>query len=336
VKYVHSLKWLINALVGLSLAWSTLAGAVANEIRIAVSDIGAGDKPAGGGLVDVIYSQKLLEQEFGRSGITVRWLFIKGAGPVINEGFANQQIDMAYLGDLASIVGRSRGLDSKVIGVAARGINHYLAVAKGENIHTLADLKGKRVGLFRGTAAELSFVSALESQGLKPTDVKIINLDFAAASAALAAKQIDATWGGNNTLALRDKGVADIPLSSRDLNGAGQLSGLILVEGKFARENSDILQRIIKVQHKAAAWASNPQNKEAFIQLLANQSGYPQDILRAEWDGLPPLAWRLSPDLDPQFVTQLTHAIDIARQTKLIRQPVDVQQWLDNSFLKTN
>jgi sulfonate transport system substrate-binding protein len=74
----------------------------------------------------------------------VRWLFIKGAGPVINEGFANQQIDMAYLGDLASIVGRSRGLDSKVIGVAARGINHYLAVAKGENIHTLADLKGKR------------------------------------------------------------------------------------------------------------------------------------------------------------------------------------------------
>lgn len=336
MKYVHSLKWLINALVGLSLAWSTLAGAVANEIRIAVSDIGAGDKPAGGGLVDVIYSQKLLEQEFGRSGITVRWLFIKGAGPVINEGFANQQIDMAYLGDLASIVGRSRGLDSKVIGVAARGINHYLAVAKGENIHTLADLKGKRVGLFRGTAAELSFVSALESQGLKPTDVKIINLDFAAASAALAAKQIDATWGGNNTLALRDKGVADIPLSSRDLNGAGQLSGLILVEGKFARENSDILQRIIKVQHKAAAWASNPQNKEAFIQLLANQSGYPQDILRAEWEGLPPLAWRLSPDLDPQFVTQLAHAIDIARQTKLIRQPVDVQQWLDNSFLKTN
>jgi hypothetical protein len=128
--------------------------------------------------------------------------------------------------------------------------------------------------------------------------------------------------------------VADIPLSSHDLNGAGQLSGLILVEGKFARENSDILQRIINVQHKAAAWASNPQNKDAFIQLLANQSGYPQETLRAEWDGLPPLSWRLSPDLDPQFVTQLTHAIDIARQTKLIRQPVDVQQWLDNSFLK--
>jgi sulfonate transport system substrate-binding protein len=79
--------------------------------------------------------------------------------------------------------------------------------------------------------------------------------------------------------------VADIPLSSHDLN-AGQLSGLILVEGKFARENSDILQRIINVQHKAAAWASNPQNKDAFIQLLANQSGYPQETLRAEWDGL--------------------------------------------------
>lgn len=336
MKSVLSLKRLMNALVSLSLVWSTLAGATASEIRIAVSDIGAGDKPAGGGLVDVIYSQKLLEQEFGRSGISVRWLFIKGAGPVINEGFANHQIDMAYLGDLASIVGRSRGLDSKVIGVAARGINHYLAVAKGTNIHRLEDLKGKRIGLFRGTAAELSFVSALESQGLKASEVKIINLDFAAASAALAAKQIDATWGGNNTLALRDKGVADIPLSTRDLKGAGQLSGLLLVEGQFARANSNILQRIVEVQRKAAAWASEDKNKDAVIQLLANQSGYPQNLLREEWDGLPPLSQRLSPDLDAQFVSQLTHSIDIARQTKLIRQPVDVNQWLDSSFLKTN
>jgi hypothetical protein len=35
--------------VGLSLLWSTLAGATANEIRIAVSDIGAGDKPQAAG-----------------------------------------------------------------------------------------------------------------------------------------------------------------------------------------------------------------------------------------------------------------------------------------------
>lgn len=326
-------KILLNGLLALSLSWSVSSQAATSVIRIAVSDIGAGNQPAGGGLVDVIYSQKRLEQEFAKSGIQIHWLFIKGAGPVINEGFANHQIDMAYLGDLASIIGRAGGIDSTVIGAAARGINHYLAVPKGSQVHSLNDLKGKRIGLFRGTAAELSFVAALRSQGLSPRDVKIINLDFAAASAALAAKQIDATWGGNNTLALRDKGIADIPLSTRDLQGAGQLSGLIIVDGKFARENKDILRRVLNVQRSAAAWASDEKNKAAFIKLLADQSGYPEDILAAEWGGSPPLAQRLSPELDDAFTDQLNQSIDIAQQTKLIRQPIDVNKWLDKSLI---
>ncbi|CPR14269.1 ABC transporter substrate-binding protein [Brenneria goodwinii] len=327
-------NWVFSGLLAASVFWAGAASA-ASEIRIAVSDIGAGSQPAGGGLIDVIYSRKLLEQEFGRDGISVRWLFIKGAGPVINEGFANHQIDVAYLGDLASIIGRSRGLDTQVIGAAARGINHYLAVARGADIHQLADLTGKRVGLFRGTAAELSFLAALHSQGLEAKDIKIINLDFAAASAALAAKQIDATWGGNNTLALRDKGLADIPVSTQALNGAGQLSGLILIDGEFARRNEDILRRIINVQRQAAAWASNEKNKTGFIQLLAKQSGYPETILREEWGGLPPLSQRLSPALDSDFKAQLQQSINIALEARLIRQPVNIDNWFDDSFLKT-
>ncbi|PWC15385.1 ABC transporter substrate-binding protein [Brenneria corticis] len=326
-------KTLFTGLLAISILWSGTAAAI-SEIRIAAPDIGAGTQPSGGGLIDVIYSQKLLEREFGKDGISIRWTFIKGAGPVINEAFGNHQVDVAYLGDLASIIGRSRGLDTRVIAVAARGINHYLGVAKGSGIHQLADLKGKRVGLFRGTAAELSFVNALDSQGVKASDLKIINLDFAAASAALAAGQIDATWGGSNILSLRDKGLAEIPLSSRDLQGAGQLSGFLLVDKKFAQGNEDILRRLVKVQREAAAWGSAEKNKDAFIQLLATQSGYPENILRAEWDTLPPLSERLSPEWDAAYVAKLKQAVKLAYEVRLIRQPFDVDQWLDDSYLK--
>lgn len=325
-------KWLRMGLLAAGLSAAQWAAAV-TEIRIAAPDIGAGTQPSGGGLLDVIHSQKLLEREFGKDGISVRWTFIKGAGPIINEAFGNHQVDVAYLGDLASIIGRSRGLDTRVIAVASRGINHYLAVAKDSGITRLADLKGKRVGLFRGTAAELSFVNALDSQGVKPSDIKIINLDFAAASAALAAGQIDATWGGSNTLALRDKGLADVPLSTRDLLGAGQLSGFVLVDGAFARQNPDIVRRFVKVQREAAAWASDDNNKDAFIRLLATQSGYPENILRVEWDTLPPLSERLSPELDAPYVAKLKKAVELAYDTRLIRQPFDVDNWLDASYL---
>jgi hypothetical protein len=31
----------------------------------------------------------------------------KGAGPAVNEGFANDQLDFAYQGDLPSLIGRA-------------------------------------------------------------------------------------------------------------------------------------------------------------------------------------------------------------------------------------
>jgi sulfonate transport system substrate-binding protein len=113
---------------------------------------------------------------------------------VINEAFANGQVDLAYLGDLAAIIGKSNGLDTRLLSASARDIKQYLGVVPGSGIKTLQDLKGKRVAVFRGTASQLSFDSALASQGLSEKDLKVINLDFNAAGAALAAKQIDATW----------------------------------------------------------------------------------------------------------------------------------------------
>lgn len=306
----------------------------AGQIRIAVSDIGAGRKPAGGGLVDVLHAQKRLEKEFAADGIDVQWVFVKGAGPVINEAFANGQVDMAFLGDLASIVGRSGNLDTRVIAAAARGVNHYLAVRPGSSIKSLADLKGKRVGLFRGTAAQLSFISALRSSGLSERDLQVINLDFAAASAALAAGHIDATWGGNNALALAERGLAELPVSTKHTeHGAGQLSGLVLVTERFATQHPQWLQRLIKVQREAVRWAGEPANREAYIELQAAQSGYPQSLLRAELEGAE-LAQLLSPELDDAFVARLRESIEIAQEAKLIRRPVDLDNWLDERFLE--
>ncbi|TBV04346.1 ABC transporter substrate-binding protein [Stutzerimonas kirkiae] len=307
----------------------------ASEIRIAVSDIGATTRHSGGGLVDVLYARQLLEQEFAEDGIQVRWVFIKGAGPLINEAFANGQVDLAYLGDLASIIGKSGGLDTRLVAAAARGVNHYLAVRPDSSIETFADLKGKRVGLFRGTAAQLSFIDALQTAGLSERDLRVINLDFAAASAALAAGHIDATWGGNNALALAERGLARLPLSTKQTrDGAGQLSGLVLATRAFAEAHPDWLRRLLSVHRQAARWASDPANLDAYLELQSHQSGYPQSLLRAELEGAPPLSELLSPELDQGFVEKLRASVASARQAGLIRRDIDLQQWLAPEFLE--
>lgn len=304
----------------------------AAELNVAVSDIGTGSQPAGGGLVDVIHSQQRLEKALADQGLTVKWHFFKGAAPLINEAFANGQLDVAYLGDLGSIVGKSAGLDTRVIAAAARGGNHYLAVAAGSAIRSVADLRGKRVGLFRGTAAQLSFAAALHTAGLTEKDLQVINLDFAAASAALSAHQIDATWGGMNILALRDRGQADVPFSTHSLGGAGELSGLVLVSQRLIDAHPQWVRSLVQVQREAATWAT--RNPEAYVQLLADQSGYPAALLRADLDATVPLEQRVSPELDAAFVARLQEDVTAARDARLIRRDVDVGRWLAPQFLQ--
>lgn len=270
-------------LAGLLGAYVPLASAAPpKEIRIAVPDVSAGSSHSGGGVVDVLYTRQLLEKEFANDGIAVKWSFFKGAGPVVNEAFANGQVDFAYLGDLAAIIGKSGGLDSRLLAATARGVNHYLGVQPGSGIKTLEDLKGKRVGIFRGTASQLSFDNALASVGLSEKDLKVINLDFSAALSALAARQIDATWGLAGLFALRDRGLAEIPLSTRDLNGAGTLQALLVGSGAFVDAHPDITERLLKVQLQAQDWLAREENRDAYIELVSKQASYPVVILQSD------------------------------------------------------
>ncbi|NIF19300.1 ABC transporter substrate-binding protein [Pantoea sp. Cy-639] len=320
-------------LAGLLSALPAVAHAAQPDvIRIAVPDLSAGSKPAAGGVVDVLRDQQLLEKEFARDGIRIDWRFFKGAGPVVNEALANGQADFAYLGDLAAIIGKANGLDTRVLSAGVRGVKSYLGVVPGSGIHSLQDLKGKRVAVFRGTANQLSFASALASQGLSERELKVINLDFNAANAALAAKQIDATWGLSNLLSLRERGLVELPVNSRDLKGAGSTQAVLLGTGAFIREHPDLTQRLVNAQQQAVKWLRDEHNRDAYVELVANSASWPKSILRddlAEEN----LADYFDPRLDAGFVGLLQQGVDLAARERLIRHGFQVADWIEPRFL---
>jgi ABC-type nitrate/sulfonate/bicarbonate transport system substrate-binding protein len=59
------------------------------------------------------------------------------------------------------------------------------------------------VAVYRGTADQLAFDRALQTVGLSERNMQVINLDWSAGKAALAAGRVDAVWGGVSLLALR-------------------------------------------------------------------------------------------------------------------------------------
>ncbi len=312
-------------------AATALAGLVQaaelKEIRIAVPDLSAGSQHSGGGITDVLRQQQIFEKAFADQGITIQWNYFKGAGPVINEAFANGQVDLAYLGDLAAIIGRSNGLDTRLLSATARDIKQYLGVVPGSGIKTLHDLKGKRVAVFRGTASQLSFDSALASQGLSEKDLKVINLDYNAAGAALAAKQIDATWGGSNLTALQAKGLAEIALTTKDLNGAGSIQAVLVGSKQFVDEHPDAVAKLLKAQQQAVQWLTDDNNKQAYIELVSGLASYPPVILSNDLKDQQ-LSQIFPATLDPVFLGKLQDAVDLASREKLIRRSFQVSDWV--------
>ncbi|WP_112069470.1 ABC transporter substrate-binding protein [Herbaspirillum rubrisubalbicans] len=303
-------------------------------IRIASPDLSAGPKPfAGTSTVSLAHIRGALEQEFAKDGIKIEWSFFKGAGPAVNEALANRQIDFAYLGDLASIIGRAGGVQTRLL-LAVRGSNTYLGVPPDSSIATLKDLKGKRVALFRGTGDELAFVRALAEAGLTERDMQIINLDWTAARAALASRQVDAAWQSAGLLILRDRGQIKVPFSTK-LAKSRQVttqSGLIGTQ-EFITAHADLTQRLINVLVAQAQWASDPAHRDQWQKLFSEQGGLPLALVQGEYQD-DDLRFRFNPRLDEFVATSYGDSVAKAKSFGLIRRDFDVRAWQAPQFVE--
>ena len=85
-------------------------------IRIGYPGVGVGNRPASfGNSIATLHLRGALEDEFKKDGIKIQWTFLRGAGPAVNELFANGLLDFSHLGDLPSVVGRACGLKHLVL-----------------------------------------------------------------------------------------------------------------------------------------------------------------------------------------------------------------------------
>ena len=136
-----------------------------------------------------------MKQACGKFGLEVQEIvFPKGIDifPAIVKG----EVDLAASAADAAIANRAGGGQVYVVAGFAKG-GARLVAATGSNIKTVAELKGKRVGVARGGAQELLLLAELSKAGLtwadRPgKDVQIVYLPFADLNQALMQKQVDA------------------------------------------------------------------------------------------------------------------------------------------------
>lgn len=301
-------------------------------IRIAYPGVGVGNRPfVGGNSAAVVHLRGLLEEEFKKDGIKVEWTFLRGAGPATNELYANRLVDFSLLGDLPSIAGRSGGLRTRVL--AATGIrgNSYLAVPADSPIQSIKDLKGKKVAIFKGTNIQLAVAKILEANGLSEKDIRALNMDTATSTQALITKDVDAVWGANNLLALRDQGAARIIYATQGDARFLRHASWIGTE-EFIGKYPSLTKRVVKVLVQAAKWTSDQEKNPTPVYQLWTKSGVRFSDYKEDLKGQS-LKVLSSPLLDPYFVSQYSAQVAQAKRFGLIRNTFDVKAWVEPRFL---
>ncbi|TIU46010.1 MAG: sulfonate ABC transporter substrate-binding protein, partial [Mesorhizobium sp.] len=114
------------------------------------------------GLPVIARQQQIIEKALADKGVTVKWVEFT-AGPPLVEALNVGAIDVGWTGDAPPIFGQSAG--ANIVYAAAlpsNGEGEAIFVKPASPIQSLADLKGKRIGVGKGTSAHNLVVAALE------------------------------------------------------------------------------------------------------------------------------------------------------------------------------
>jgi sulfonate transport system substrate-binding protein len=140
----------------------------------------------------VLKARGTLEKRLAAQGVAVQWLEFP-AGPQLLEGLNAGAVDVGTVGETPPIFAQAAGVDFVYIAnepPAPRG--EALVVPHDSPIHTVADLRGKKVALNRGSNVHYLLVKALQRTGLAYTDIQPIYLTPADARAAFIQRSVDA------------------------------------------------------------------------------------------------------------------------------------------------
>jgi sulfonate transport system substrate-binding protein len=269
---------------------------------------------------NVMRANGYLTEAFAARGIAVE-------SPVITSGAAQIQaiaagaIDIAsVLGDASAILGRANGVDLKVVAAFSRSPRAFVIMAGRDGPADIAALKGRRVAGPKGTALQQLLAAALAAQGMRLADIDYINMDLAAARAALLAGHVDAaTLAGNDALATEAAGGRILA------SGEGLIAPTLVIaaSGPFLRQHPDLVRTYLAAQRRALDFmAAEPARALAI-------AAAEQKIPLADAERMRPW-FNFSPVITEQDVRNMEATQAFMVQAGMLQKTIDIRTDLVN------
>jgi ABC-type nitrate/sulfonate/bicarbonate transport system substrate-binding protein len=241
--------------------------------------------------VDPEFSAYYVAQQeglFKKHGLDVR-INTGPSGSAMVAFLVNGQIESAFGSEIAGVA--NHNLDPNVVVVAqATRLVRWIAVV-GRNVDTLDQLKGKKVGIARGSGGEVFWLAMIDKLKLNPADYTVVNVEAPEMVAALERGNIDAyvVWE---------------PWVTR---------GLAAIKNtKVLRTQEGILEQGVYVYMNRGWIQKNPAPAEAFIRALADATDLiNRDRKRAAKD-VSDFLKNLDPAMVEQLMAKLTFEMELS------------------------
>jgi sulfonate transport system substrate-binding protein len=221
----------------------------------------------------VLKERGILENALRSEGIAVRWIQSAGSNKALE--FLNAgSLDFGSTAGAAALIARVNGNPIRSIYVYSRPEWTALVTAAKSGIKTVADLKGKRVAVTRGTDPHIFLVRALAEAKLTERDVRLVLLQHQDGRLALERGDVDA-WAGLDPLMAAAEIETGAVLFHR--KAADNTWGILNVREEFAEKNPALVRAVLKAYEEARKWSI--ENPAELTRLLVNVTKLPEPVV---------------------------------------------------------
>src|SRR6187397_1131494 len=272
--------------------------------------------------VSVVLKDKgLLEKEFAKDGISIRWVQSAGSNKALE--FLNAgSIDFGSSAGSAALVAKINGNPIKSIYVYSRPEWTALVTSKDSKVATVADLKGKRVAVTRGTDPHIFLVRALLGVKLTEKDITPVLLQHPDGKTALIRGDVQA-WAGLDPMMAQAEVEDGAKLFYR--NKEANTWGILNVREEFLKDHPDLVKRVLAVYEEARKYSLG--HYDELKQVLIAATKLPDTVVDKQLKERTELTHN---KVGPAQRDSILHAGLALQQAGVVPASVDVKKTVDD------
>jgi sulfonate transport system substrate-binding protein len=220
--------------------------------------------------------RKTLEPELARRKLSVEWAEFT-SGPPLLEALNAEQLDFGFAGEAPPIFAQAASPNLVYIATEPpqpRG--EAILVPEGSSLRSVAELRGKRIALNKGSNVHYFLARALRSVGLEYSQVQVVFLPPADARAAFENGTVDAWAIWDPYLAAAEVGTRARVL--RNAEGIVQNRQFYLSRRAYAEQNVETLRVLLRELASTDAWIL--EHREEAAAFLAEQLNIDLSVIR--------------------------------------------------------